>query len=104
MEELRLGACWIQVFIAEHQHAALFICTLLRSPECARVPEMEITSRGRRDTSAITVWVHRADVVLAAVRGNRPIQVCRPSRFHSNDAMGSGSPREMIIRSVERIF
>src|SRR6185503_6257734 len=56
-DEFRLRACRVEVFIAQHENAALFTGALLREPKGPRVTKVQVTRRGRRDTSAVIHFV-----------------------------------------------
>ena len=52
-DKLQLEARGIQVLIAQHEHAAAGLGALLRNPERARVAEVQVTCRRRREAAAI---------------------------------------------------
>ncbi len=52
-DELRLASREVQVFVAQDQAASSGLCALLRDPECARVAEVQVAGRGRREAAAV---------------------------------------------------
>ena len=52
-DELRLGACGIEVFVAQDECASVFARAFLGCPEGQRVAEMEMARGRRREASAI---------------------------------------------------
>ncbi len=52
-DELQLEAFGIQVFIAQDEDASASVGALLRNPKRARVSEMQVTRRRRREAATI---------------------------------------------------
>jgi len=52
-DKLQLETLGVQVFVTQHQHAAARLGALLGNPECARVAQVQVARRRRREAAAI---------------------------------------------------